>query len=396
MSKHNEAIPPITDPDSVELKLAQERVAREEAEIREAKGKHGDDSFSGRQHKSASSPKGDYADDNPRREAKSAPASNGCPFWWRTIRFLIVLFLAATTLFAAAFTGITIYRTYLAVPDEIEVPVIQGKDLREANALLNRMGLRVRIDEGRYSNKFPEQIVISQEPEPGKTVREEREVLAVVSLGPELIPVPDLKGKSLREVGIILANRKLALGKVKEVNKEGCQTNTIVAQKPQSGTKVKRGTPVNVELNRGVDVAKVAVPDWRGKNIAKAQALLDKVGLRMGRISWSPSDSVQQGFVIQQNPPYGSEVAAGSEVELEVSAGAVSQRMLVQRHINLDLPAGSYDHDVRIMLVSGAGEQEAYHSKHLVGDKLDTWVSGPAGSDIEIYINGNLASRDRL
>ncbi|MBQ7568499.1 PASTA domain-containing protein [bacterium] len=329
------------------------------------------------------------------------PASPGSAvsvlrFWWKALRFMVLLFLSTATIAFGVVAGITVYRTYFAVPEEIEVPVIQGKDLHEANRMLNSMGLRLRLEEGKYSNKFPEEIVISQEPAPGKTVRQEREVLAVVSLGPELMTVPDLNGKSLRDVDIILAENKLTMGSVKEVEKEGVKTIQVVSQKPKAGSKVRRGTPINIEVNKGASVAGVVVPDWSGKNVATAKALIAKVGLRLGRISWSPSTAVQQGFVIKQNPPYGAEVALGSEVELEISAGAASDRMLVQRQLDLVLPKGSRYHEVRVVLVSGAGEEEVYHARQVVGDHLYLWVSGSAGSDVEVYINGNMVKRDRL
>lgn len=317
-------------------------------------------------------------------------------FWLKSARSLILLFLVVVTVTAGLFVGIGVYRTYFAMPEEIEVPVIQGKDLREVNSLLNSVGLRLRLEEGKYSNKFPEQIVLSQQPAPGKTVRRDREVLAVVSLGPELMTVPDLMGKSEREAEMLLLEHKLTLGKVTETDKEGVTTNAIVSQNPTAGTRLKRGTAVNVQVNRSNVRASVAVPDWTGKNIAGATKAIEKAGLKMGRICWSLSTKVQQGFVISQNPPQGAEVASGSDVELEVSAGSGDTRMVVQRFLDVVLPQGSYSHDVRVVLISGAGQQEVYSARQVVGEHLKLWVSGCAGSDIEVYVNGIVVKRDRL
>lgn len=317
-------------------------------------------------------------------------------FWLYALRSLILLFLTVATITTGVVAGITVYRTYFAIPDEIEVPVIQGKDMREVNALLKSMGLRLRLGEGKYSNKFPEQIIISQDPAPGDTVRRDREVIAVISLGPELMTVPDLSGKSKRDAEILLAENKLQLGKVKEVEKEGVKTSQIVSQKPQAGARVKRGTPINIDVNISSTMAGVVVPDWTGKNIATAQALINKAGLRLGRITWSPSGKVQQGMIISQSPPYGAEVAMGSDVELELSAGPAEERMMVQRMIDVALPSGSDSHDVRIVLVSSAGEQEVYRARQIVGEHLRTWVSGCASADIEIYVNDNIVKRDKL
>lgn len=326
--------------------------------------------------------------------AKGAVKWHG--FVWSTVKSLLAVFLGVATLVFAVIFGITVYRSYFSVPESVEVPAIQGKDLSQANKMLKDLGLRLRIDEGRYSNKFPERIIISQELPAGKQVRRDREIVAVVSLGPEQILVPNLKGKSLREAKLILANDKLTLGNVTPVSEDRERPDEVVSQKPAAGAGVSRGTKVSLDVNKGFGMASVVVPDWTGKNVVTARALLDKVGLKMGRISWSTSSESAQGVIIGQTPPVGAQVLTGSEVEFEVSAGALGNRMFVQRHLVLTLPAGSDSHAVRVMLVSSNGEEVVYQGNHVVGDELDMWVSGPRSSDVEVYINDKLYSRDIL
>lgn len=328
--------------------------------------------------------------------SSSESTNKGVESLWWGIKFVLLVLACATTLSFGLVFGVTIYRSYFAIPDEIEVPAINGKDIQEVNQMLTRLGLRLRIEEGRHNDKFPSRIVISQDPEPGKTVRKDREVLAVVSLGPERLAVPDLRGKSLREAKMLLANSRLELGKVSYTKADSGRPDEVIRQKPTAGALVKRSDSINVEMNRGFGMATVAVPDWKGKSISNAQVLLDKVGLRMGRIIWRRSDSVAKGRIIKQTPPSGSEVTSDTEVAFEVSAGADGDTVFVQRKLEIFLPAGSDSHSLKIMLLSGSGEEEVYRAEHVVGDNVVEWVSGPAGSEIEVYVNDKLFLRDRL
>lgn len=291
--------------------------------------------------------------------------------------------------------GVTIYRTYFAIPDEVEVPAITGKDLNKANEMLKKRGLRLRLEEGRHTTKFPNRIIISQEPVGGKTVRKDREVLAVVSLGPDQYRVPNLKGYSLREVKKALSNNKLALGKVSYVTKDSNRPDEVLEQKPVAETLVVKGTRVNVTINKGFGMAKVVVPDCRGRQLSRSLALLKKAGLNLGKVIWSVSDS-PAGEVISQSPPSGADVTNDSEVELEVSIGNSGRRAMVRHKLEVFLPAGSEPSKVRVMLLTADGEEEVYNASHVMGDVLSLWVAGPSGSDAEVYVNDKLFIRDKL
>lgn len=329
-------------------------------------------------------------------EKETGRAKGGKSFVWFSVKFLLLLAFSVITIVFSAIFGVTIYRSYFALPASVEVPVIQGEDIRTANAILAKSGLRLRIEEGRYSSKFPDRIVITQEPAPGKSVRKDREILAVVSLGPEQMKAPDLTGKSRREAEMLLANSKLILGKVTEVQKNAEKPNVIISQKPAPGSYVKRGAAINIEVNVGTGMSAKAVPDWSGKNVSAAAPLVEKAGLNLSRITWSVDEKAARGVIIGQNPPAGAEVASGADVEFEVSAGMPGNRMFVQKQIEVMLPPGSDIHKVKMVLVSSAGEEIVYAADHLVGDKVTAWVSGISGSDVEIYVNDKLFRRDKL
>ena len=311
---------------------------------------------------------------------------------FKTALFLVVV---VSAIIFGTVLGVTVYRTYFAIPDEIEVPAIEGKDFAVANEMLKKVGLRLRIEEGRHNTKFPDRIIISQEPPRGRVVRQNREILAVVSLGPEQYKVPDLKGLSLREVKKSLNNNKLYLGKVTYTPKNANRPDEVLEQKPLAGTLALKGTKVNVVLNQGLGMAKVSVPDCCGRALGRVGPVLKKAGLNLGKVVWSVSER-PVGEVLSQNPPSGAAVMSDSEVALEVSAGSSSSRILVHHKLEIFLPGGNEPSEVRVVLLSPEGEEEVYRASHVVNDVVTLWVTGPRGSDAEVYLNDKLFMRDKL
>lgn len=335
-----------------------------------------------------------------RAEKKEECPFTSCRAWlgllWSLIKVCTVGLALFTSLAFGVVFGITIYRTYFAIPEEIEVPAIQGQDFAKANEFLKNMGLRLRLSEGRYSSKFPNRVIIYQDPAAGKPVRKDREILAVVSLGPERSKIPNLKGYTLREVKKILANNKLNLGKVNYVEKDNNRPEEVLEQSPAAGSTVNKGDKVNITINKGFGMAKVVVPDCVGRQVGNASALLKKSNLSVGSVKWSVSEDKAAGQVLSQSPPASSNVMSDSEVELEVSLGAGGRNMLCKHKLELFLPAGSEPQDVRVMIFNGRVEEEVYRASHVMGDNVCLWISGSPGNDIEVYLNDKLFMRDKF
>lgn len=314
---------------------------------------------------------------------------------WGVFKTAVFLIVVVSAIIFGTVLGVTVYRTYFAIPDEIEVPAIEGKDFAVANELLKKAGLRLRIEEGRHNTKFPDRIIISQDPPKGRVVRQNREILAVVSLGPEQFKVPDLKGLSLREVKKSLNNNKLSLGKITYTPKNANRPDEVLEQKPLAGTLALKGTKVNIVVNKGLGMAKVSVPDCSGRTISRVVPVLKKAGLNLGKVIWSISDK-PAGEVLSQNPPSGAAVMSDSEIALEVSAGSSTNRVLVHHKLEIFLPGGSEPNEVRVVVLSPEGEEEVYRASHVVNDVIHLWVTGTKGSDAEVYVNDKLFMRDKL
>jgi serine/threonine-protein kinase len=67
----------------------------------------------------------------------------------------------------------------------------------------------------------------------------------------------------------------------------------------------------------------VGVPSVTGMSLVKAENAITGAGLRVGKVSYTPSASVAKNDVISTNPSYGTQVSKGSAVNLVVSKGLV-------------------------------------------------------------------------
>ena len=311
-------------------------------------------------------------------------------------RVAILVFVLVVTVSFAAMFGVSVYESYFKIPDEVEVPAISGKDLTEANLMLEKVGLRLAIRESRHTNKFAERTIISQDPGPGRRVRKNREILAVVSMGPELVDVPDLKGKSLREARMILSNSRLRLGKVTFKEEKSGEPEQILEQNPAGGERVSKGGVVDLQVQKGSGNAMTEVPSWEGLYVYRIDELLTRSHLELGSVIWVFSDFVPKGEVVGQSPRKGQKVAFRSQIELEVSAGPKQGRLFKQRRLAIRVPQGSRNQRVSVVVNSEVGADKIYEGSPIGGDRMELLVAGWMGSEVEVYVNDRLQRREKL
>lgn len=165
--------------------------------------------------------------------------------------FLLALVLISATAWSISVFALTTYNDYLHVPGEVKVPEVTGMEIKEAYAVIEKAGLSLQVHESRYDKKVKKRTVLSQDPAGGKSVREGRTILVVVSLGPELMDVPKVTGESLRTAKIALSNSKLRLGKVTFEEAAYGQDEEVIKQNPSAGKEVPRGEKVHLTVRRG-------------------------------------------------------------------------------------------------------------------------------------------------
>lgn len=202
---------------------------------------------------------------------------------------------------------------------EINVPDVVGKSSVVAQQILEDKNLRVKIVEAN-DDSVPAGQVVSQYPEAGAKVKEQRLVTITVSKGGQELTMPDLKSMSRSNAEEKLKKMGLKLGAVFEENAKE-PAGTVINQDPRSGSKITKGQTVDITVSLGEKKKEITVQNYTGLSVDSAKSNLEANGLSLGGISEEASTS-PKGTVIGQSPSAGSTTTEGGSVSLIISSGS--------------------------------------------------------------------------
>jgi eukaryotic-like serine/threonine-protein kinase len=232
----------------------------------------------------------------------------------KTGKYVLITLLVLGLLALGAF----LVANLLAGSPEVEVPDVVGLSEDRATQELEDAGLEVR-SRNRSNAEVDEGDVFRQSPEAGATAEEGDRVTIFVSSGPGEVTVPNLLTLTEDQAESALEEVGLELGKVRSQSSDS-EEGTVIQQKPGSGELLNEGEAVNVVLSTGV--ATTQVPDVVGLSEDDAVGAIDDANLNADVVS-EPSDDVEEGFVIAQEPSAGTTLNEDDTVRIVVSEGPV-------------------------------------------------------------------------
>ena len=266
---------------------------------------------------------------------------------------------------------------------DVSIPNVTGKQVDIARNMLLSQNLRVSIEDG-FSATVPLGYVISQYPEAGMQVKEQRSITLVVSKGGENTIVPEMKGLSKSDAVAILRDNGLELGDVTEVDSDAGDIGTVVGQSPSAGTRATKGQKVNIQINK-ISASKVATPDLAGMNKAKAETALTGVKLKIGKVT-EVAGGGQPGTIVSQTPTAGAETVTGASVDIAVVGGSGGK----PTNITYLVPDGSDKQRVKITVTDDKGLQTINDANNKPGDTISKTVTGTGTTTVRVYLNGNV------
>ncbi|MGI6092787.1 MAG: Stk1 family PASTA domain-containing Ser/Thr kinase [Veillonellaceae bacterium] len=277
--------------------------------------------------------------------------------------------------------------------NEVSVPNVVGKPQDTAQNIIESQNLRVSISDT-FNDKVPSGYVISQYPEPGSIVKEQRTITLVVSKGSEITVVPNLKGLSRRDAELTLKNAGLAIGNIEEQYTTDAAADIVISQNPRPPAQVNKNTPIDFVVSKGAGPKKLPLPDFRGTPLSTVNSQIESLKLKVGKVTEEINDKYPSGIISGQNPAPGYEVAEGTVIDLTVSKGTISavKRAVVQ----VNVPEGPSRQAVQIVVTDSAGRNIIYENVHKPGDKIEKPVEGVGQVRIQVYINGALLQEQTL
>jgi len=144
------------------------------------------------------------------------------------------------------------------------------------------------------------------------------------------IAVPNVVGQTFTSGNDALTNAKLLVQKAYQQS-DSVPIDTIISTDPPAGTKVGQSQLIMVYVSSGK--GQTQVPDLTNLTEEAATTALTNAKLSLGNINSVNSATIPQGMVVSTDPAVGSSIAAGSQINLNVSTGQV----LVPNVVNLDV-----------------------------------------------------------
>jgi serine/threonine-protein kinase len=165
-----------------------------------------------------------------------------------------------------------------------------------------------------------------QKPESGKIVKEGRTIYLFVSGGDQVLSVPVLKGKSVRDARLSLERIGLKLGKIDEVPSTHPK-DMVFDQQFVEGTKLRKGQSVGITVSIGKGSGDIIVPDLIGKSLTEAKNILSDSTLSVGKINYQISSTLLPNTVLDQYPAPGNKLNTGNAVDLFITKeGSIEER----------------------------------------------------------------------
>ena len=278
--------------------------------------------------------------------------------------------------------------------NDVLVPSVVGKNIDTARNILAEKNLRFSVSET-FHDKVPQGQVISQNPEGGSTVKEQRMIQLIVSKGGEITAVPDLRGLNRRDAELQIKNSGLLLGRVDEVYTTTNPPDSVVNQNPRPPAQVTKGTAIDIAISKGPEPKKFPVPDFRGAPIATVASQLESLKLKQGRITDTPSTRYPAGIITDQSPAPGTEVTEGAMIDLTVAKGGTASP-IKRASVQVTVPDGPARQSVQIIVTDANGRRTVYDNNHRAGDKIEKTIEGAGNVRVQVYINNVLLQEQTI
>jgi len=307
---------------------------------------------------------------------------------------------------------------------EVEVPKLVGLSLAEAQGTAQRAGIDVAVETRAYSDAVPVDAIASQDQPPGKRVKAGRVINVVVSLGREMIAVPDLVGQPLLQSRLVVEGARLQIGQVNERFDDTVKPGLIISQDPPAGTRIPRGSALTLLVSRGPEL--VEMPVLVGRPLEEARRRLEELGLIVRQVRSAVSPDLEPGTVVDQSPDPGRKVRPSeTEVVLTVSVrpgtegrppeapvvtverratpapkptprgGEDRARGQLRTVVHVVVPEGEAGQRVRVVVIDEAGVRTVYEKQHDPGDQVDIVVLSRGYTIIQVYVDNTLVQEIR-
>lgn len=217
---------------------------------------------------------------------------------------LYFVFFIAVGIVSAYFTFY-----FLSTTVNYEVPNLSGKNLLEANRLLNEKNLILKIEGEAYDADIPSGYILKQTIPAGNLIKTGRRVGVIISKGPKILYTPVFSGLLLEEAENLARRNNIKIDGIIKVHSGGVENDRVIAQDPNPEEHGAGGITLIVSVGPRDDF--LVCPLFKDMRIDEAKELAQRLGLYI-------TTSGEGSKVAAQNPPVPSLVKKGDTIKLEL------------------------------------------------------------------------------
>jgi eukaryotic-like serine/threonine-protein kinase len=200
-------------------------------------------------------------------------------------------------------------------------PDLKGRTIAAAANEAGRRRLRVKVMGRKNHPEIGIGRVIEQDPPAGTSIKENRSLRVVLSLGPKKTTVPDVQGQALRSARLRLESMGVPIRRIIEAP-SALTEDTVLVQVPQSGVVENLGTGVLLVIAKNGSMRDYVMPDLIGKSIADISRAFENHGFVPPQIKYKSYPGLLRGTILSQSPLAGYRLNPRTAVVFEVSQGS--------------------------------------------------------------------------
>jgi serine/threonine protein kinase len=251
---------------------------------------------------------------------------------------------------------------FLQPTSEVVVPNLVGKTLTEAKTEAIDKKFELAIVDQQYMDKIPSETVYQQKPEPGRRIRENKQVSLWVSRGPRMAAVPDVRDMSFDLARRVIEKNGLRVGNYTYEYDPLAARGNVLRQSPEGSDNRPRGTKIDLVLSKGEEPTPtpepLPVPDYVPEDSPAPDATPENPDATPTPVLSDDPDSKTRTFGVEYKVPRDNQV-----------------------------------HRVRIDVIDRDGPRTVYDETLQTGDKAAMDVQGIGKKiTIKIYDNDTLRS----
>jgi eukaryotic-like serine/threonine-protein kinase len=185
---------------------------------------------------------------------------------------------------------------------EIKVPDVCGKNLKDAEILLNKFKLKLKVEGEVFNKDIPSGRIAIQNPSKDFIVRENKEIKVMISKGGESVEIPDIIGVPQRSAEICIHNSGAIVGQEQTMYSRYYDKGLVVRQNPLPKTISRKGIMVHLYISKGEPPINIKLmPKLIGKPRAEAEEILKQEKISYV-VQFDTSTTNDSTVVLNQNP----------------------------------------------------------------------------------------------